>query len=154
MTEQAGIYARESAHVDRYVRIGVAGEHVVSISFPETPAPEAEVGGDHPLLDRIEARLGGDPDDFRDVEVALTMPTDRRVVLETLREVSPGRTVTVETLARTTPGLDVDGPEAVETVRAAVSSNPVPLVVPDHRVRDARGATPDAVAERLRSVES
>jgi methylated-DNA-[protein]-cysteine S-methyltransferase len=40
----------------------------------------------------------------------------------------------------------------VETVESALRSNPVPLLVPDHRVTGP-GATPDAVASRLRAVE-
>jgi methylated-DNA-[protein]-cysteine S-methyltransferase len=38
-------------------------------------------------------------------------------------------------------------------VRTALRENPIPLVIPDHRVRDAEGATPATVAETLRRHE-
>ncbi|RDZ98709.1 cysteine methyltransferase, partial [Haloferax sp. Atlit-6N] len=38
--------------------------------------------------------------------------------------------------------------------RTALAENPVPLFVPDHRVRDAPSGAPASVAERLREIES
>jgi methylated-DNA-[protein]-cysteine S-methyltransferase len=143
-----GIFARDSGYLDCYVQFGVASERVVSVSFPEEPDPEA--GDDHSLLDRIEAYLEGVEDDFRDVEVGLTVPTDHRVVLETTREVAYGEQVTVEQLARMTPDLDADDGELVRT---ALAENPLPLLIPDHRVRDAPSAAPPEVEQRLRSLE-
>lgn len=144
-----GIFARDSGYLDCYVQIGVASERVVSVSFPE--APDDEAGDDHPVLDRIDAYLEGVEDDFRDVEVGLTVPTGHRVVLETTREVPYGEQVTVEKLSRMTPDLDPD--EDAELVRTALAENPVPLLVPDHRVRDAPSAAPPEVEQRLRSLE-
>lgn len=151
MGEAAGIYARESAYLDRYVQIGLASGRVVSISFPETP-DEGVAGADHELLERVEAYLEGREDDFADVEVGLTLPTDRRSVLETLRKVGYGDQVSVEQLARMTPGLSDEG-EDTELVRGTLDENPVPLVIPDHRVRDGPSAAPPAVEQRLRSLE-
>lgn len=151
MEDAAGIYARESAYLDRYVQIGLASGRVVSISFPETP-DEGVAGADHELLDRIEAYLEGQEDDFSDVEVGLTLPTDRRPVLETLRKVGYGDQISVGQLVRMSPGLsDEDGDSDV--VRAALDENPIPLVIPDHRVRDGPSAAPPAVEQRLRSLE-
>lgn len=151
MGETAGIYARKSAYLDRYVQVGLASGRVVSVSFPETPDEEA-VEGDHALLDRIDAYLEGNADDFADVEVGITVPTDQRSVLETLRKVGYSDQVSVEQLARMTPGLS-DANEDHQLVRTALDENPVPLVIPDHRVRDGPSGAPPKVEQWLRSLE-
>lgn len=151
MSDAAGIYARESPALDRYVQIGVAGERVLAVSFPETP--EAGSESNHPLLDRIDAYLDGERDDFADVTVALTVPTDQRRVLEALREVPYGEAITVERLTRLTPGLDPDDESDRRLVRTALADNPAPLLVPDHRVHDGPSSAPATVVDRLRSIE-
>ena len=148
--DAAGIYARESQALGRSVQIGVAGSKLISVSFPTEPDQGA--GNDHPLLDRIADYLDGDPVDFADVDVGLTVPTDQRAVLEELRTVPYGESVSAETVARMTPTLD-DVEAGVGVVRTAVERNPTPLVVPDHRVRDASGPAPDAVTRYLRERE-
>lgn len=145
----AGIFARHSAVLDRYVQIGVAGEKAISVSFPENSTEP----DDHPLLDRIERYLEGEADDFADVEVGLTVPTPHRDVLETTRTVPYGENVTVERLTGMTPGLDPSDDEDRTTVRQALADNPVPLLIPDHRVRDGPSALPPAVEQRLRNLE-
>ncbi|MFB6304004.1 MAG: MGMT family protein [Haloferacaceae archaeon] len=147
--DEAGIYARESPQLDRIVQVGIAAGRVISASFPdEMPA---DAGTDHPILDRLFDYLDGGPD-VTDVEVALTMPTDRRRVLETVRSVPYGRTASLEEVARMTD-LDPDDPDDLGLARTALSANPVPMFVPDHRVEGAAGATPADVAERLRNLE-
>ncbi|WP_254838715.1 MGMT family protein [Natronomonas marina] len=147
----AGIYARESAYLERYVQVGVASARVLSVSFPATP--EEDAGTELALLDRIDAYLEGEAADFSDVDVAMTMPTDQRAVLETVREVPYGQQVSVSELAGMTPELDADAEGAHQLVRTALAENPAPLVVPDHRVRDGPSAAPPPVEQRLRSLE-
>lgn len=146
-----GIFAREAPQVGRAVEIGVASGRVVGVSFPESIAADAET--DHPLLDRVSAYLSGKHDHFDDVTVALTVPTDQRGVLEAVRNVPYGETVAIERIVRMA-GLDPEETADVETARSALAANPVPLFIPDHRVCDAPGGTPDAVATRLRALES
>lgn len=146
-----GIYAREIPSLDRWIQVGVAQGKVISTSFPETPDDDA--GDDHPLLDRIRAYLEGEPTDFDDVDVGLTVPTTQRRVLETLRSVPYGENVSVEQLARMTPDLDPESDDDLATVRTALAENPLPLVVPDHRVRDGPSGAPPGVEQRLRAVE-
>ncbi len=148
MDEVAGIYARESGYLDCYVQLGLAQGRVISVAFPARPDPDAET--DHELLDRIQAYLQGERDGFADVTVALTMPTDRRGVLESVREVPYGEQATVEQVAGMTPDIAADDRTLV---REALADNPVPLFVPDHRVRDGPSGAPAAVEQRLRSVE-
>jgi methylated-DNA-[protein]-cysteine S-methyltransferase len=143
-----GIYARESDYLERYVQVGVAGDRLISVSFPTTPESER---ADHDLLDRIFAYLEGVEDDFADADVALTVPTDQRAVLEAVRGIGYGEQVDVEALAHASAGVDPD--EDLATVREALAGNPAPLVIPDHRVRDGPSAAPPEVEQRLRSLE-
>lgn len=152
MDDLAGIHARHLPDLDRHVQVGLASGTLVQVSFPETPDETA--AGDHELLDRLAGVVTGErEDDFDDVAVALTVPTDQRAVLETLRTVPAGTSTEVETLLRMTPGLDPEGDGAEATVREALRANPLPVVIPDHRVDGAQGATPDPVRRRLRAVE-
>jgi len=148
----AGIFARESSYLERYVQLGVASGRVLSVSFPDTPDEEA--AEDHDLLDRIFDYLDGvEEDDFSDVEVALTIPTDQRKVLERVREIPYGDQINVETLARMTSGIDHTEEADLNTVRTALDQNPAPLLIPDHRVRDGPSAAPAVVEQKLRSLE-
>jgi methylated-DNA-[protein]-cysteine S-methyltransferase len=150
-TPDAGIYARESAHIDRCIQIGEAGERVISLSFPsESDSDDA----DHPLLDRIEAYLDGTEDKFDDVAVGLTVPTTQRSVLEQLRTIPYGESVTVADIAGMTPGLSRDEDDDLRTVRDALGANPVPLLLPDHRVRDGPSGAPSSVTQTLRAIEN
>jgi methylated-DNA-[protein]-cysteine S-methyltransferase len=150
MDEVAGIYARGS-YLDRYVQVGLAQGRVISVTFPDEPESDAE--SDHELLDRIEAYLQGERDAFEDVTVALTVATDRRRVLEAVREIPYGEGASVEQVVRMTPNLDPENDGDGALVREALAANPVPLFVPDHRVRDGPSGAPAAVEQKLRAVE-
>jgi len=146
-----GIYACPVEGIDRSLQIGVASGKLISVEFPETPPADATKT--HDLLDRFTAYFEGTEDDFRDVEIGLTIPTDRRTVLQTLRKVPYGQSVTVERLTAMTPGLDAEETADQDTVRTALRENPLPVVCPDHRVRDGPSAAPASVAARLRQTE-
>lgn len=146
-----GIFARESELLDCAVEIGVASGRVVGVSFPASLPADAET--DHPLLDRVFGYLDGETDHFDDVDVALTVPTPQRRVLDAVRNVPYGEVISIDRVCKMA-GLDPDDGADAETARTALSENPVPLFVPDHRVRDATGATPETVARRLRALES
>jgi methylated-DNA-[protein]-cysteine S-methyltransferase len=151
MAATSGIHARESDYLERCVQIGVAGAKVVSVSFTRTPDEDAMP--EHPLLDRISHYLGGETVDFADVEIGLTVPTDERSVLQAVRQIPYGEQVAVETLTGMVPDLDADAAADQELVRRALAENPVPLVVPDHRVRDGPSGAPPEIEQRLRSLE-
>ncbi|NIB98690.1 MGMT family protein [Halobacterium sp. R2-5] len=148
----AGIYARDSSYLDRAVQLGVAGDRVISVSFPETAPTDADP--DHPLLDRVDDYFDGAEDDFDDVEVGLTMPTKHREVLEAVRNIPYGERVTVKRVLSMVPDVDPEDSDARETARTALAENPVPLFVPDHRVRDGPSGAPPEVVDRLRALES
>jgi methylated-DNA-[protein]-cysteine S-methyltransferase len=150
--DTAGIFARENEYLERYVQFGVASGRIISVSFPEFPDEGAS--DDHELLDRFERYAEGlSEDDFADVEVGLTVPTGERKVLEALRQVGYGEQVSVERLAKMTPGFDADDEQDIITVREALDANPLPVIFPDHRVRDGPSALPPQVEQKLRSLE-
>lgn len=145
-----GIFARESSYLGTWIQIGIASDQVVQVRFPARPEEDAKE--DHELLERVLAYLEGDPDSFEDVEVALTVPTDHRAILTATREIPYGTQSTVEGLVGMA-GLDPDDEEALEEARTALAENPVPLIIPDHRVRDGPSGAPPEVEQRLRSLE-
>ncbi|WP_284014549.1 MGMT family protein [Halobaculum litoreum] len=146
-----GVFGREYPAIDAAVELGTASGRLISVSFPDSVA--ADAAGDHDLLDRIAAYLAGAEDDFADVPVAITVPTVQRDVLESVRTVPYGDPADLELVVRMTAGLDHEDEADLATAREALRANPIPIVVPDHRVRDAEGATPPAVAARLREIE-
>jgi len=150
-TGDAGIYARESTYLDRFVEFGEAGDRIISVSFPSQA--ESESSEEHPLLDRIEAYLAGTEDDFEDVTVGLTVPTDQRAVLEAVDQIPYGEEGSVEQVAMMTEGLSSNDQEDLTSVREALAANPVPLLIPDHRVRDGPSAAPPPVEQKLRAAE-
>lgn len=149
-TGGAGIYARESEYLDRFVQLGEAGDRIIAISFPTQPDDGEDT---HALLDRIDEYLSGVEDGFDDVTVGLTVPTAQRAVLEAVRNVPYGTDVTVEEVAGMTPDLSPDESDDLTAVREALAANPVPLLVPDHRVRDGPSGAPPPVERKLRAVE-
>jgi len=148
----AVIYAHESPLLDCFLQLGVAGDRVVSVSFPED-APE-DANDDHPLFDRVDAYLDGAADDFDDVAVGLTVPTDQRAVLEAVRNVPYGDRITLDTLLTMVAERDPEDEADRQLARTALAENPVPLFVPDHRVSNAPSGAPERVARRLRELES
>jgi methylated-DNA-[protein]-cysteine S-methyltransferase len=146
----SGVFAREFEEIGRTVQVGFAGGRVISLSFPAEPPADAD--GDHDLLDRIDAYLGGERDEFAEVALGLTVPTDQRDVLEALRTVPYGEEVSVSRLARL-GGFDPDDADDLETVTDALADNPIPVLLPDHRVSGGPHGTPADVRSALRRVE-
>lgn len=151
MEDVAGICARESTSLDCYVQLGLAQGRVISATFPADPDPDA--ASDHELLDRIVSYLDGERDEFDDVTVALTMATDQREILERVREIPYGEETTVEQLTRMVPDRDPEEQGDKRLVREALVANPVPLFVPDHRVRNGPSGAPADVERTFRAVE-
>lgn len=151
MADAAGIYARECPSLDRVVQLGIAQGRVLAVDFPEAMPPDA--GTEHDLLDRIEAYLDGETEEFQDVTIAMTMQTDHAEVLERVRDLPYGENATVEQLAHLVPGRGSADEDDQRVIREALADNPVPLLIPDHRVRDGPSGAPPAVEQRLRSLE-
>ncbi|WP_436900573.1 MGMT family protein [Halovenus halobia] len=149
--DDAGIYARESAFLDRYIQLGIAQGRVLTVEFPHTPDDDAK--SEHELLDRIEAYLQGEEDDFEDVTVALTMATDQRDVLEKVREIPYGDSGTVRQVALMVPGRSDGDEDDLTAIQDALAANPAPIFIPTHRVTDGPSGVPSDVASNLRALE-
>jgi methylated-DNA-[protein]-cysteine S-methyltransferase len=129
-TDGAGIEHRWSEYLDTYVQVGVAGGRVVSVTFTDEPAPESEEieddGSD--ALEAIFAYLEGDIETTLDVPYALTVSGIERRALERTRDLPYGTTLTYKEFASSV------GEDDVARVRDALHANPVPVVLPSHRV--------------------
>jgi methylated-DNA-[protein]-cysteine S-methyltransferase len=101
----------------------------------EVPADDAMPEAPRRAVDGIAALLSGTSNDLLDVVVDLRDVADfDRLVYIALREVGPGRTTTYGELAEA-----IGAPGEAREVGAALGRNPVPLIVPCHRVLAADG---------------
>lgn len=115
------------------LRLCLPGDEARALEADEAPLP-AEWG---PLLRaQLEALASGSPADFRQVPLDLGALTPfQREVLAACAEIPWGQVLTYGELAQRT-GRKAGASRAVG---AALSRNPVPLVVPCHRVTGASG---------------
>jgi methylated-DNA-[protein]-cysteine S-methyltransferase len=102
-------------------------------------------------MERIGKVLAGEPDDLRDVPVDFgAAPEFSRQVWELTRSVTPGHTTTYGDIA-----TRLGYPHASREVGQALGRNPVPVIVPCHRVLGAGGklvgfSAPGGVGTKLR----
>ncbi len=100
--------------------------------YPIEPPPTIAA-----LITRVQRHLKGAVQDFRDVPVDLSdLAPFARQVYEAIRQIPPSRTVTYGELAAT-----LHQPTAAQAVGRALGRNPIPLIIPCHRVLAARGRT-------------
>lgn len=80
--------------------------------------------------ERIANHLAGKGDDLKDIRVDLSScPPFAQKVYRALRKVPPGKVITYGDLAKR-----VGSPNAARAVGRAMATNPVPLIVPCHRI--------------------
>lgn len=95
-------------------------------------APPPEIAS---IVEKIRKHLQGDVQDFRDVAIDLAGATPFfREVYEATREIPPGQTRTYGEIAKA-----AGQPGAAQEVGQAMAKNPVPIIVPCHRVAAAGG---------------
>jgi methylated-DNA-[protein]-cysteine S-methyltransferase len=119
----------------------------------EAAAPPANIAQ---IIERVCQHLRGEIQDFRGVTVDLdATPPFARQVYEVAREILAGQTRTYGDLAKT-----LGQPHAAQAVGQALGSNPIPLIIPCHRVLAAAGklggfSAPGgrATKERLLEIE-
>lgn len=123
---------------------------IVAFQLPEaTPARtrtriERRTGGTAPsslppdvslLIQRVQSHVKGDTQDFSDVPVDLSDLGDfARDVLVALRAIPAGKTGTYGDLAKA-----LNQPSAAQAVGKALGRNPIPLIIPCHRILAAHG---------------
>jgi methylated-DNA-[protein]-cysteine S-methyltransferase len=82
------------------------------------------------VIDRVRRHLAGEVQDLSNVKVDLReVPAFHAKVYEALRAVPAGKTVTYAELARA-----AGSPGAVRAVGQSMAKNPIPVVIPCHRV--------------------
>ena len=95
------------------------------------PPPQVQM-----VLQRVRALLRGENVDLADVPLDLAeVPEFNRKVYDVARAVPPGRTITYGEIAKK---IGV-GPEMARDVGQALGRNPIPIIVPCHRVLAASG---------------
>ena len=87
------------------------------------------------LIAKIRRHLQGEPKDFREVPVDLDGAAPfARQVYKAARQIPPGETRTYGEIAKA-----LGQPAAARDVGEALSKNPIPLIIPCHRVSAAGG---------------
>jgi methylated-DNA-[protein]-cysteine S-methyltransferase len=128
----------------------VADSAIVAFQLPEATPERTRVriarrtGGTEPstppaeivaLIARVQTHLTGEAQDFSDVAVDLSdLEEFPRSVLVALREIPAGRTGTYGELAKR-----LNQPSAAQAVGKALGRNPIPLIIPCHRILAAHG---------------
>jgi len=101
------------------------------LGAPEAPPPSFAAQA----IREIVAHLGGDLRDFRDVPLDLSGVGEfPQRVYAAARTIPPGRTATYGEVAER-----AGAPGEARAVGRALGANPIPLIVPCHRVVDAGG---------------
>ena len=102
-----------------------AGSHQRSAPPPEIAA----------IIEKIRKHLDGEVQDFRGIALDLeNVEPFFRQVYEATRQIPPGQTRTYGEIAKA-----VGQPAAAQEVGQAMAKNPVPIIVPCHRVAAAGG---------------
>lgn len=116
------------------LHVHVALEHgaLARLRIERHPLSTPPSGEATRLLARVGRHLETGRDDFRDVPLSLAGVSDfdREVLTTLVREVGPGEVVTYAELARML-GRDAG---AARAIGGAMARNPIPIVVPCHRV--------------------
>ncbi|HEY7776880.1 MAG TPA: methylated-DNA--[protein]-cysteine S-methyltransferase [Kineobactrum sp.] len=114
------------------------GEHLVAINFPDHHSSEAESSPPTPVLKAAKKQLqeyfAGRRQDFN-LPLAATGTPFQHSVWEALRQIPFGEVRSYRDIA-----LAINKPKAVRAVGGANGRNPLPIVVPCHRVIGAHGA--------------
>ncbi|MFC0242104.1 methylated-DNA--[protein]-cysteine S-methyltransferase [Rhodopseudomonas telluris] len=113
---------------DAQTRARIAQRHG---DIPEAPPP-ADV---QHAIDGIVALIAGEPVDLTDIPVDLDAVSDfQRGVYDIARTIPPGRTLSYGDIAKRLGGVELS-----REVGQALGRNPIPIIVPCHRVLAAGG---------------
>ena len=109
--------------------IGILGRHLQSVAIVAGPAPG-------PLLAALKEYFDcGDCTGFDDLRLSPLGTPFQQLVWARLRCVPPGATISYSDLARS-----IGKPRAARAVGLANGHNPIPIIIPCHRVIGANGA--------------
>ncbi len=122
-----------SSELELYVDLALRGDRVTNVRLLPVPPPQ-NGRPDHPVLRQVLRHLRTGREDLSDLPVELHVSPFERRVLEEVRRIPPGETRSYGEIARR-----IGHAGAYRAVGNAVARNPVPLVIPCHRVLPERG---------------
>jgi methylated-DNA-[protein]-cysteine S-methyltransferase len=131
--EALEVYARFSRELGLYVHLTLREGRVAAVRLTEQE-PAAPAQADHPYLARLLEHLATGEGDLRDIPVDLDLGPFERRVLEALRDIPAGQVLTYGELARR-----LGHARAARAVGNALAKNPIPLILPCHRVVPSTG---------------
>lgn len=117
------------------------------LPYPDRASAEQQFGGKATaqapppvaaaVVERAKCYFAGERIDFSPIDLDLSaVDPSRRPIYDALRKVGFGETVTYGELAKR---AGVNAPQAAQDVGVAMARNPVPLIIPCHRVLAAGG---------------
>ncbi|MFQ5908557.1 MAG: methylated-DNA--[protein]-cysteine S-methyltransferase [Thermoplasmata archaeon] len=130
--EALALYSRFSQELGLYVQLEVLGDRVRRVRLASEPLKEGEAS--HPYLMRILDHIRTGEGDLSDIPVDLQVGPFDQEVLALLRTLRPGTTITYGEIARR-----LGRPRASRAVGNACRRNPIPVIIPCHRVVPATG---------------
>ena len=117
-----------SPDLELYVDLALRGDRLTGLRLLRS-APRGRPRPDHPTLVRVLQHLRTGREDLRDLPVELAVSPFERQVLDEVRRIPTGATRSYGEIARR-----IGRPNASRAVGNAVAHNPVPIVIPCHRV--------------------
>lgn len=118
-----------------YIRMTLEGEYVTGIDFlaPEDPCAHQPISR-HPYIAKLKAYLNGESKNLRlPYQLKGATPFTAKVYEATLA-IPSGQTASYGEIA-----ARAGSPKAARAVGAAMASNPLPLIIPCHRVVGSTG---------------
>lgn len=120
-------YAKFSAALGLYVELCVKDDRLSRVRLRRNAPHGAKTR--HAYLSRILEHLATGHGDLTDIPVDLEVSAFERDVLDEMRRIPPGQVLTYGELAKR-----LGKPGAARSVGNACAKNPIPLVIPCHRV--------------------
>lgn len=120
-----------------HIHVGFTEAGLARVGISRDPHAGTSNPACAPLLERLARHCEGGREDFRDAKLDLSSVSafDREVLTTLLREVPGGQVVSYGDLAR----MVGRGPGAARAIGGAMARNPIPIVIPCHRVLPAGG---------------
>jgi len=125
-----------TGRVIRRLTLGHASAKAARKAIEKAEGQSLALGNWNPsLADRLQAYAAGKCEDFRDVPLDLdSLRAFQRAVYRQCRNIPPGKTCTYGELA-----ARAGYPRAARAVGNCMASNPLPLVIPCHRIVPSNG---------------
>ncbi len=115
------------------LRIKLQGKYVIEIEFIDPNDPQIDVSHSHPYLKKVDEYVRGKSKNL-DLPYLIQTTEFKNKVYEATRQIPSGKTASYGEIAAL-----AGSPKAARAVGAAMASNPLPLIIPCHRVLGSTG---------------